>query len=69
MNIELHRHARLRALADASASDGIRGAPGQALALGATAALFAGTLAACGGSSAAATGTTATVPRAVPRRS
>ena len=63
MNIELHRHARLRALADAS--DGIRGAPRQALSLGATAVLFAGTLAACGSSSAAATGTSATVPLVV----
>jgi iron(III) transport system substrate-binding protein len=63
MNIELHRHARLRALADAS--ERIRGAPRQMLSLGATAVLFGGALAACGGSSAAATGPTATVPLVV----
>ena len=47
MNIELHRHARRRALA--GANDGIRHAPRQAVSLGATAVLFGGALAACGG--------------------
>lgn len=63
MNIELHRHARRRGLADAN--DGIRHAPRQAVSLGATAVLFGGALAACGGTPAAAGGTTATVPLVV----
>ena len=58
MNIELHRRARLRALAHAN--DGIRNAPRQAVSLGATAVLFAGALAACGGTPAVAGGATAT---------
>jgi iron(III) transport system substrate-binding protein len=63
MNIELHRHARWRAVADAN--DGIRHAPRQAVSLGASAVLFGGALAACGGTPAAAGGTTATVPLVV----
>ena len=63
MNIELHRHARLAALA--GASDGRRSVTRGAASRGATAVLFAGALAACGSSSAAATGATAPVPLVV----